>query len=378
MAIFFLSWPKAEYLPTIEKRPWKELDPVSTTLLIAASVLFVFPFQNAGEEGDIWSHAVFIAPLVAGIVCWIALFGWEYVAEKRCGDKLATAFPLRLMRNRVYAAAAVNMILVGFPFLLVIFAFPLRLQVVSGKDPLLAGVMLLPMLGAAAIGAVAGGMINGSKNHMFGTLLAAACIVLLGSGLMSTLSYSVNVEAKSLGFIATIGFGFGLSTSSSTILAVYESSIRDHGKSTTARSFCYGHSTPTDTASAPAQGILAQARILGGSIGIAASSAILGVTLRSQLEGVLTLEQGESLRGPNANLTEVQLAAVRHAFADAFTKDMHVSAVVAGVAVLLVFGTYRKKPLSMEARRAQQTQEEIDRRKNRRGHQVNLATSSSD
>ena len=103
------------------------------------------------------------------------------------------------------------------------------------------------------------------------------------------------------------------------------------------------------------------------------------MTLRTQLAGVLTADQAASLRGDPAtvNLTEAQHAAIRHAYADAFTKDMQVSTIVAGVAVLLVFGAYRHNPLNMEARRAQQIREEIDRRKNREGHRENLATSSS-
>lgn len=228
--LFFLTWPKAEYLPTIEKRSCRELDLVSTTLLIAASILFVFPFQNAGEENDVWNKAIFIAPLVVAVVCWVALVAWEYVAEKKWGDRLATAFPLRLLRNRVYAAATVNMILLGFPFLLVVYAFPLRLQVVNGKTSLTAGVMLLPMLGSVAVGSVAGGMLNGAKNRLFETLFIAAALMLLGSGLMTTLSGSQDLEPKALGFLVFIGLGFGLNASSSTILAATESSIRDHGK----------------------------------------------------------------------------------------------------------------------------------------------------
>ncbi len=59
-----------------------------------------------------------------------------------------------------------NALFLGFPFMMIVYAFPLRFQVVNGKSALLAGVMLLPMLGGVSIGSFVGGVINREKNRI--------------------------------------------------------------------------------------------------------------------------------------------------------------------------------------------------------------------
>jgi MFS family permease len=229
MIIFYLSWPRPEHLPTLHRRSWKEIDYIGSILLLAASVLVVFAFQNVGSDREKWREAVFIAPLVIGTLCWIGLFAWEALIEKLWPTKIAAAFPPQLLRNHVYTGGVLSTLFLGFPLFLILFAFPLRLQVVNGKSPLLAGLLLLPMLASVAIGSSLGGMISKTKNRLFETLVVATCLVLLGCGLMSTLSDSFALEGKSLGFLTFIGLGFGMSASASTILAVVESPIREHG-----------------------------------------------------------------------------------------------------------------------------------------------------
>jgi hypothetical protein len=43
-------------------------------------------------------------------------------------------------------------LLTGFPFFVVIINLPLQFQVVNGDTPIMAGVHLLPLLAAAALG----------------------------------------------------------------------------------------------------------------------------------------------------------------------------------------------------------------------------------
>jgi hypothetical protein len=100
---------------------------------------------------------------------------------------------------------------------------------------------------------------------------------------------------------------------------------------------------------ATAQGIVAQVRVFGGSLGIAASSAILGVTLKQQVGRSVTPQQLSSLGGGNANVTPGQLAVVRKAYSDAFREDMRVCTIIAAIALLWALGTYNHKcPTSTE------------------------------
>ena len=73
---------------------------------------------------------------------------------------------------------------------------------------------------------------------------------------------------------------------------------------------------------APAQGLMAQVRVLGGSIGIAASSAILSVKLQEISSGPPRPGEPPFLGSGDSALFQGELAAARQAYADAFNEDM--------------------------------------------------------
>ncbi|KAK6953929.1 hypothetical protein Daesc_003891 [Daldinia eschscholtzii] len=339
--LFYFTWPPPKYLPHSGNRSWRELDYIGSILLIAASVLVVFPFQNAAVLGGQWSKPVFIAPLIFGIILWLGLFTWSIFVDWRLNDIIDAALPMRLLRDRIYAAAVLNTLFLGFPYMLVIYAFPLRLQVVNDKSALIAGVMLLPMLGSSAVGSLLAGAINGKKDRIFETFFVATSLVVLGCGLLSTLSSSPELEKKALGFLVFVGLGFGMVVSTATMVATFHSSIRDH---------------------APAQGLMAQVRVLGGSIGIAASSAILGVKLQAQ-RGPSHPDETPLLASGNSTLLQGELEATVQAYADAFNEDMRVCTIIGAVAILLTFGTFSRNRLTVAERRAQQVRERFGRRK---------------
>lgn len=232
MTIFYFTWPKAEYLPTIERRSWKDMDFPGSLLVIAAAVLITFAFQNAGtDETDVnpWAKAVFIGPLTVGVICWMAVFAWEAAFERLWPRKMP-ALPLVLIRNHVFAASTLNTVFLGFAYLSTLYAVPLRLQVVNQKSAIMAGIMMLPMLGATGVGSALTGMLNKKQNRLCETMMAATILVTIGLALETTVSDSVELEPKFLGFMVFIGLGYGMITSSATIFTTIESPIPEHGK----------------------------------------------------------------------------------------------------------------------------------------------------
>ncbi|TGO35759.1 hypothetical protein BHYA_0147g00240 [Botrytis hyacinthi] len=342
LILFYLVWPNENQLHQSKRRPLRQLDLVGACILIIASILFVFAFQEAGLKTNSWNKPLFLIPLIVGIVFWILLFAWEFIVQKKWEEKLATMFPWRLIKNRVYMFGLATTLLMGFPYFVVIYSFPLRFQVVNGKSPLTAGLGLLPMLGSTAIASFLGGMLNGTKNRVFLTLLAGSGLSVIGTSSLSTLSNTEYVEAKTYGFLVFVGLGFGLTVSTVSMLSNYESSIRDH---------------------AVAQGITSQARILGGSIGIAASTAILGLAQKTQLTGIMSPEQLASLESSAKSMSDSQLDSVRQAYSDSFSEDMKVCAIVASVCVLVTVGTWKKNPVTIEQRLREQIAEEVRRAK---------------
>ncbi|TEY78587.1 hypothetical protein BOTCAL_0047g00100 [Botryotinia calthae] len=342
LILFYLVWPNETQLHQSKRRTLRQLDLVGAFILIIASVLFVFAFQEAGLEANSWNKLLFLIPLIVGVVFWILLFAWEFTVQRKWEEKLATMFPWRLIKNRVYMFGLGTTLLMGFPYFVVIYSLQLRFQVVNGKSPLTAGLSLLPMLGSTAVASFLGGMLNGTKNRVFLTLLAGSGLSVIGTSLLSTLSNTEYVEAKTYGFLVFVGLGFGLTVSTVSMLSNYESSIRDH---------------------AVAQGITSQARILGGSIGIADSTAILSLAQQTQLTGIVSPEQLASLETSAKLMTYAQLHAVRQAYSDSFSEDMKVCAVVAGVCVLVTIGTWKKNPVTIEQRFKEQIEEEVHRAK---------------
>ncbi|KAL2281513.1 hypothetical protein FJTKL_11448 [Diaporthe vaccinii] len=350
MILFYVSWPDAEYLPTINKRSWKDLDFPGSLLVVTAAVLVVFAFQDAGysHTENPWARATFIAPLVAGLVCWICLFAWESVFEHFWRKKMA-ALPLVLIRNRVFTAVILNTIFLGFAYLATLYAVPLRLQVVNDKSPVIAGVMMLPMLGGTGIGSVITGALSKRRNRLSETMTVASALVTLGLALETTVSDSAELEPKFLGFLVFIGLGYGMITSSATMFTAMEAPITEH---------------------APAQGIISQSRMLGGSIGIAMSSAVLAVEQRKQLGEVVS---SDSL----PTLVSTSQADIRKAYNDAFTNTMQVCAIIAGVGVLLTMGTYRRNRGSLEQQRDEQVRTENQRREAEKKATADTAGSQS-
>lgn len=231
MILFRFAWPKDEYLPNLEKRRWVDLDFLGSFLVIAAAVLVTFAFQNAGvhSSGNPWGEAVFIAPLVVGVFGWIGLAVWQRFLARRSPRKMA-ALPSSLIKNRIFSAAALNTIFLGFAFLATLYTIPLRLQVVNGKSPIMAGVMMLPMVGATGLGSVVMGFFSRKDNRLSETMIVATVLVTLGLALETTVSDSSKLEPKFIGFMVFIGLGYGMSTATATVFTAGESSIAEHGK----------------------------------------------------------------------------------------------------------------------------------------------------
>lgn len=346
LVIFFLTWPRAEYLPSLERRAWKELDYAGSFLTISAAVLVVFSFQNAGSSpDDEWHKAIFLAPLLCGLFAWVLLAAWQYVIHCRFEDRLAPAFPFTIFKNRVYTAAVLNTMLLGYPYLQLIYAIPVRIQVVGGKSALMAGLMLLPMLGSAAIGSALSGRINAVKNYVFETLLVGSCLMTVGCGLLTTLSHELD-SGKQLGFVIFCGLGFGLTIAASTMMSTIEVPIRNY---------------------APAQGILSQVRLLGGSLGIATSTAVLHQKVTEYLTGMLSPSELAAVGGPDSHLSDTQLERVHYAYAESFRMDMKVAAGISAIGVISTLGAYRRRRLLIQEQRQALVAEEVARRRGQSG-----------
>lgn len=110
---------------------------------------------------------------------------------------------------------------------------------------------------------------------------------------------------------------------------------------------------------ATAQGIVAQARVLGGSFGIAASTAILGVFESRELVGIVAPSQLAALNF--ASLDATQAHAVRVAYAHAFNHTLRVCTILSGISILAALLAWQKNPPTLAERTEMQVKVETER-----------------
>lgn len=345
-------------------RKWTSFDVLGSFLTLAAPTLVVFSFQHAGEKKTPnWGHADFLAPLIVGIALFFCLVFWERYLGNRANNRFALAFPVELFKNRHYAAGAFSSLVLGFPYFIIVFSFPLRTQIVSEKDALIAGVMLLPMLGSTAVGTLAAGRLSSNTNRLFETLFAGACLLTLGCGLLSTVKGSGD-DSKALGFLVFAGLGFGFTASASSMLANVEAPVRDFGRFYPKFATCNTSEGGilTNRLTAPAQGIVSQLRILGGSLGISASTLLLQNEIRERLAGLLTAEQLQTLGHVGTPLTEIQHEALELAYSNMFRNGMLVAAGVGGLGILTTLPAFRRERKNFQKQRQERVVEERERR----------------
>lgn len=216
MIIFFFSWPRKLQTEYTQLRSWKQFDIIGAILGVAASVLVVFALENAGES-EAWGVIKFILPLMLGLLSWIMLFSWAYFVDKRLSQRIVSIFPMTLFKNRRYTRTTLAALFAGCPYLLLIYSIPMRMQVFSGKSPLVAGLSLLPMLGTVALGSIISGKMNASADHLhlISTIRAGTSLMACGFSWLSAVQGSKD-DATTLGLLTLVGLGFGLCTSAAT------------------------------------------------------------------------------------------------------------------------------------------------------------------
>lgn len=67
--------------------------------------MFLFGLEQGGAGVYAWNSSIVVGTLVVGCLCWPAIFGWEWFVSNYKEATVASTFPIRLLKNRVTAAA---------------------------------------------------------------------------------------------------------------------------------------------------------------------------------------------------------------------------------------------------------------------------------
>ncbi|KAK9779911.1 putative Major facilitator superfamily (MFS) profile domain-containing protein [Seiridium cardinale] len=303
-------------------------------LMISASGLLVYALQEAGSFNYAWNSPAIIATLSVAAVSWVLFIGREFFLVRRRNRYIDPVFPTRLIIQRPFLAALSCSFLAGFTYLALIIILPERFQIVNGDDSLMAGVHLLPQLGACAFGSFLAGAVSSKRNNTAVTLIVAHCLQLIGIGLLSTLSDVHTAIEAQYGYQAIFGLGVGLSFASVTILT----SVR---------------SLPEDLA--VAQGAIAQARVFGGALGITICMIIVNKHIQTGLGDELGSSDMSALQRDPVTISyfppDIQ-ALVRKTYAGAFTNDIKVMIGVTAVGLLVSLFSFEVDPPLMPGHQA--------------------------
>nr|UWV21335.1 polyketide synthase 2 [Chaetomium globosum] len=330
LALFFV-WPKT--FRTFKTVPFRHLDFLGALLLLMATVLLVFIINQTTVREYEWSSPQTIAVLILSGAAWLTLAWWQWYLSRRPSlGHIRAQIPWRILSDRVLMSSIVSTILTGFVMYLVIVNIPMRAQIVNFYNEVRSGVLLLPLMGATAVGSALGGAFSSKQNRTFWSLNAASAFMLLGCGIMSTLPDTVDVAAKQWGFEAILGFGIGLNLSTATLIPSLNADFQDY---------------------AIAQGLVAQMRVLGGSLGVAASFLVLNSRIAQTLTGVLSAEELEAFyRSPTVmrSFAAYKQLQVRTTYIEAFQADMYMCIAMSAACLIASLCVYQSRPPSIKKR----------------------------
>lgn len=284
--------------------------------------------------------AGFIAGGVSLLLIWVSLagsqFSWSSTAsylmvfgsmfllgaaifvESRAKKPI---IPLDLFRNRTFVLSVVASMAIGVTMIGTAVFLSQYMQLARGKSPTETGLFTLPMVIGTLISATVGGQIISRTGVWKRYVLAGAVLLALGVAGMGTLRADTSYVLLSL-YLALIGLGMGVAMQNMVLIVQNVVSVRQMGAASSAVAFF---------------------RNLGGTVGVSAMGAVLGIrvsTLTSDgLDRAGMTASGAGLSGGIPDLTalsEPARAIVEGAYGEGIGNAFLLTAPLAIIAVVAI------------------------------------------
>lgn len=315
--------------PKISKKSLKRVDVLGAVLMLAATTLCLTALEQSSTSSP-WSSPGVLGPLISGLAIYIAFLAWSRMQDSRETPQ-EPLVPWHILTDRFCLALFAQSFWMATIMFSLLLALPQRFQVVDQSSALAAGYRLLPFTLVDPFGAaISAWLLTSKRVPAFWLLLIGNCIQTLGVGLLllpprSRDDSPMVWETSKYIIEGFTGFGIGW-TSAATILAVVL------------------YFKPRDVS--VGMGGLAQFRSLGGAIGIAATTNVLNRYMDGDLNGTLSKEQLEAVKGSAeaVNGFEVEMQKlVREAYARGFGWQTVSMTVFGGVGLCMLALLAEKK-----------------------------------
>lgn len=188
---------------------------VSATLAVTSLVYGVI---QGGEAG--WVSTEILGAFGVAAVSFIAFV----VIEQRAQHPM---LPLRFFRRRDFTGSVLSLGIVFFAGIVMYFFLTQFLQLVQGRDPFEAGLMVLPNAAAIVVGS---GVAQRLLPNVGPRRLVSVAMVIMGAGV--ALFATIQADASAIGFMArnlVVGFGFGLAAQPLTDTVMAAVPVEDAG-----------------------------------------------------------------------------------------------------------------------------------------------------
>jgi EmrB/QacA subfamily drug resistance transporter len=222
-----------------------------------ALIVGLVPLLLLAEQGRDWGWLSIraLACYAIGLVGVIAFL----IAERSCGDD--ALLPLRLFRGKTFGIGSILNFVIGAGMFGGMAALPLYMQIVKGKSPTMAGLLLLPLV----LGIMSGSVISGQMIARTGRYrwfpISGLSLLVIGLLLMSRVTADTSLLVVDLyGAIFGLGLGFNMQP---LVLAIQNAvPPQDMGVATSSATFF---------------------RQMGGTLGTAMSLSVLFGTVQDKI-----------------------------------------------------------------------------------------------
>ncbi|KAJ5973965.1 major facilitator superfamily domain-containing protein [Penicillium waksmanii] len=346
------QFPDAPQMPTGEstsERMWVDtraffyqLDVLGAFLVLTTCSFLIAALQEGNFE-YLWSSGLVISFLVISGVAGVTFVWWEWFVDQS-GLKIVAVFPWRLTRNRIFMGVALCVFLLleptdstdqspysgffttGLPMTVCIIEIPQRFQIVNQSSPLGAGVKLLSFALSCPLGIIGCSILAGRLMIPFCyiALIGIACEV-TGIFLFSEIPSTTHLWPGQFGYLVLAGLGVGLAVSAFYMAVSLVVDLEDQST---------------------AMGIGIQLRMLGGVLGVAASTTILNHYLKSRLSHSMRPEELSALLKTTESIKnfspEIQLRA-REVYALAYSMQMKLAGAFSVAQLLAVAMIWKRQ-----------------------------------
>ncbi|CAG8360437.1 unnamed protein product [Penicillium salamii] len=272
--------------------------------LVLTACSFIIAALQEGNYQYSWSSALVISFLVISGIAWLAFIAWQWFICRR-DLKISPMFPWRLAHNRLFMGMALGFFTTGLPMTVCVINIPQRFQIVNGSSPVGSGVKLLSFALSCLIGIISCSVLAGRLRMPFAYIaLIGLVIQVTGLFLFSEIASTAELWLGQFGYLVLAGLGTGLGVSAFYMATSLVVEIEDQNI---------------------ALGIGIQLRMLGGVLGIAASSAILFHYIQSRLSYTLQPDELAALLKTTEAIKTFSPASqlqVREVYATAYSMQM--------------------------------------------------------